>query len=110
MQKRRVICPQRMRHLERPFGWMPVRILTEGRWGALSHEAKAVYTFLCVVSDREGMSCYSPGRISQLARMRQEDVRRARPFPRSCDVMSEPCDFWGGTAMSTGTTICRRWW
>lgn len=78
MKRRELICPHRLRHLERPFGWMPLRLITSGNFGTLSKTAKIVYTFLCIVSDREGMSCYSENRMMLLLQLEESEVIGAK--------------------------------
>lgn len=94
-QKAHVVPPRpdRVRTLAgTPFGWIAVGVSREGWLRALTPEAVAVYTFLCLVADRQGMSWYGRDRIGQelgledrqvylaLSRLEQLDLVAYRPF------------------------------
>ena len=51
MQRPPPLRTDRIRTLERPFGWIPFRILTSGLLPALSPPTKLLYFFLCLVAD-----------------------------------------------------------
>ena len=53
----------RVRTIEKPFGWIPCRILMNGLFADLSDEAKLLYLFLCLAADRQGLSFYGDRRI-----------------------------------------------
>jgi len=57
--------PDRVRHLETPFGWTPLRMLTSGLLAELSTEAKLLTFFLSLVSDRQGLSFWGDERVSE---------------------------------------------
>jgi hypothetical protein len=84
MHRPRPLRPDRLRTIERPFGWIPFRILTSGLLIQLSLPARDLYFFLCLVADRYGISFYSDWRLAlllkqseaQLAQTRQELVER----------------------------------
>jgi len=46
-----------------PFGWMDARVLREGWIRLLAPEVIAVYAFLCVVANHDGVSYYRRDRI-----------------------------------------------
>lgn len=85
--------PDRVRALAgRRFGWLDAALLAEGALGKLAPDELAVYAFLCLVADREGVSFYSLARIadtlgvdahrahSALARLRVLDLVAFAPF------------------------------
>ena len=93
----RVILPRpdRVRRIgSSGFGWIDARLLGEGWLGVLSAEEVAVYTFLCLVADRGGVSWYRRDRIRQalgiaeegvftaLQRLSELDLVAYRPFSR----------------------------
>lgn len=47
------------------FGWIDARIKSDGWLGALGTEAVAVYAFLCLAADHEGLSWYTRARIGR---------------------------------------------
>ena len=57
--------PDRVRRLEKPFGWVPFRLLTSGLLAEPSAEATLLYFFLCLVADRRGLSFWSEERLSR---------------------------------------------
>jgi hypothetical protein len=99
-----------VRSLDRvAFGWLDARLRQEGWFGAMTSQALAVYAFLCVVADRNGVSFYRRERIARelglddaetstsLARLCELDLVAYAPFrPRAADgfhqVMSLPED------------------
>lgn len=60
------LCTERVRRLEKPFGWVPFRLLTSGLLAELSVSAKLLYFFLCLVANREGLSFYGEERLQRL--------------------------------------------
>lgn len=70
--------PDRLRHLERPFGWIPFRILSSGYLEQLGPEAKLLYFFLCLVADARGISFYGDRRLVQLLGVSGGELEQAR--------------------------------
>jgi hypothetical protein len=68
----------RLRTLERPFGWIPFRILTSGRLEQLGRGAKLLYFFLCLVADRDGVSFYGDVRLGRLLGLSWLELEAAR--------------------------------
>lgn len=65
--KREVIVPdpERLRDIRRAhFGWIDARIQRDGWLERLPVEAWAVYAFLCLAADPQGVSFYRRDRIS----------------------------------------------
>jgi hypothetical protein len=75
---RPIILKHRLRRMERPFGWVPLSLLHNGHWAALSAEAKILYCFLCIVSDRRGISFYGNERLQQSTGLGPHDLEHAR--------------------------------
>lgn len=67
-----VIEPGRLRSIERPFGWMACRMLTEGFLGRMSLEAKVLYLGLCLASNRGGLSCWPDKKLQKQLGLKQE--------------------------------------
>lgn len=72
------LCTDRIRNLERPFGWIPFRILTGGFLEEMNPPAKLLYFFLCLVADRYGVSFYSDRRIDAFLGMDEHTLALAR--------------------------------
>ena len=65
MTIKRVICPQRIRHVPKRFSWVDHRLVRDGRITGLSHGALALYLFLVTVADADGLSYYSDGAVDR---------------------------------------------
>lgn len=75
-----------------PFGWIDARIKNEHWLGVLGSDATAVYTFLCLAANREGVSWYTRARLggelglsdgaleTALARLEDLDLVAYKPF------------------------------
>lgn len=95
---RRVVVPQpdRIRRLDGAggFGWLDARLIRQGWLERLGCEELAVYVFLCLVGDRQGVSWYRRDRIREalglgeravweaLDRLEQLDLVAYQPFHR----------------------------
>jgi len=80
--------PDRMRSIERPFSWIPFRVLSSGLLGRLSPPAKLLYFFLCLVADREGLSFYGPRRIVEVLGIEPSQLVEAVGELRHEDVLA----------------------
>jgi hypothetical protein len=80
---KRVLCPERLRHVPPQFSWIDHRLVRDRHIAGRSVEALALYLFLVTVADGQGLSYYSDAGIgkllpldgSMLARARQELIR-----------------------------------
>jgi hypothetical protein len=70
--------PGRQRTIERPFGWVPFRLVTSGLLARLSVAAKALYLALCLVADRRGLSYWGRRRLEGLVGLDTAGMRKAR--------------------------------
>ena len=59
MIRKTILVPERIRHIEGSFAFIPHRFLTDGFFAALSHHELLVYLFLIMAADRYGLSFYS---------------------------------------------------
>jgi hypothetical protein len=74
--------------MERPFGWIPFRVLTSGLLEQLSPPAKLLLFFLCLVADRDGVSFYGPRRITALLGLESPELVDAVEELRHADVLA----------------------
>ena len=87
--------PDRRRRLgQAGFGWIDARLRSHGWLELLSPTAIAVYAFLCLVADRDGVSWYRRDRIrhelglteaelqAALGRLRELELVAYQPFGR----------------------------
>ncbi len=75
---RPILLEHRRREIERPFGWIPLRLVRDGYWAELSAEAKILYCLLCIVSDRRGISFYGDARLQHDTGLDRHNLARAR--------------------------------
>jgi len=80
--------PDRIRRIERPFGWIPFRILSSGLLGQLSIPAKLLFFFLCLVSDQQGISFYGPRRMIELLGLSASEITNAVGELRDADLLA----------------------
>jgi hypothetical protein len=66
---KRVLCPERLRHVPSAFSWIDHRLVREGHISRLGHEAQALYLFLVTVADAEGLSYYSDAKAARVLNM-----------------------------------------
>ena len=74
----RLLRPDRLRTVERPFGWIPFRILSSGWLQRLCREAKLLYFFLCLVADGRGVSFYGDARLCRRLGLSAVELTEAR--------------------------------
>ena len=81
--------PDRVRRLEgAPFGWLDTRLLRQGWLRTLSPEATAVYTCLCLVANRQGVSYYRRDRIAAEVGLSEEALYRALARLRELELVA----------------------
>ena len=70
--------PDRLRTIEKPFAWIPFRLLRDGFFADLSDRAKLLYLFLCLAADRQGTSFYGDARIQTYFQLDSTEIDIAR--------------------------------
>ena len=88
MRRPALLAPARVRSLERPFGWLPFRLLTEGYWGRLSPAAQQLYAFLALVADPRGVSFYGEARLTALLHRTPAELRAAQRELSVADLLA----------------------
>lgn len=73
-----ILCPDRVRKITGPFGFIEHRFLREGFFHCLTHQELLLYLFLVLVSDRSGLSFYRYDKISTLLRITVDEFILAR--------------------------------
>lgn len=58
--------PQRVRRIEKSFAWIDHRLLRNGYLQVLTHQEQALYLFLILAADRQGVSFYRKEKICDL--------------------------------------------
>ena len=75
---KRVLCPERLRRVSRPFSWVDVRLIREERLKGCSPTAWGLYLFWVTVSDAQGLSYYSDASVARRMGIPLEAVASAR--------------------------------
>ena len=69
--------PRRIRYPKGAYGWVELRIVTEGYLQALDPNSALTYLFLCTVGNREGISFWRRSRIAQTLNLSLDTVDAA---------------------------------
>jgi hypothetical protein len=83
-----ILCPDRVRKITGPFGFIEHRFLREGFFHSLTHQELLLYLFLVLVSDRSGLSFYRYDKISTLLRITVEEFILARDGLMEKDLLA----------------------
>ena len=78
MVSKKVLNPDRLRRIEGGFSFIPHRFLTDGFLDSLSQIEILLYFFLCLVSDRYGLSFYAYDAICSLLGLSVDEYIEAR--------------------------------
>ena len=78
MIKKKVLEPDRIRHIQGGFSFIPHRFLTDGFLASLSQTEILLYLFLVLASDRNGLSFYSYDAICTLLQFNVDEYIEAR--------------------------------
>ena len=66
MRKYCIPQPQRVRRIEKSFAWIDHRLLRDGYLPVMTHQDQALYLFLVLAADRQGVSFYRKEKICEL--------------------------------------------
>lgn len=75
---KKIINPDRVRHVKGGFSFIPHRFLTDGFLTSLSQQEVLVYFFLILASDRNGLSYYSNDAICKSLQLDIDAYLKAR--------------------------------
>jgi hypothetical protein len=80
MRSPRLLRPDRLRSVERerPFGWLPCRLLRGDLLRLMSTSAKALYLHLALAADRCGLSFWGDRRIQETIGLDAAELHQAR--------------------------------
>jgi len=87
---REVLLEQdRVRHMRgTAFGWIDARIKSDGWLGALGPKAVAVYAFLCLAANHDGVSWYTRARIGSELGLADGEVFEALDRLEALDLVA----------------------
>ena len=78
MIKKKILEPTRIRHIDGGFSFIPHRFMSDGFLSSLSQKELILYLFLCLVSDRNGLSYYSYEVTCSLLQLSSDEYIEAR--------------------------------
>ena len=78
MITKKILDPNRIRRIDGGFGFIPHRFLTDGFIDTLNQKELLLYLFLCLVSDRYGLSFYAYDAICSLLQLSLDNYIEAR--------------------------------
>ena len=78
MITKKILNPDRIRHINGGFGFIPHRFLADGFLASLQQQEQLLYVFLVLAADRHGLSFYSYDRICSLLHMTGQQYIQAR--------------------------------
>ena len=107
---KRVLCRERLRRVPEQFSWLDHRLVRDRRLGHCSVEALALYLFLVVVCDGEGLSYYSDRTITELLPLEAAAVARTASgsWPPGSSPTKSPCTrCWPWTRPARRLAPCR---
>jgi hypothetical protein len=84
----------RIRRISSGFGWVDHRIVREHYVERCSHAALALYLFLIVVSDGEGISWWNERSIAKRLGMETDRLRQARAELEAADLIAYKSGTW----------------
>ncbi len=80
MIRKKVLVQDRIRYTGKSFCFIPHRFLTDGFLQLLTRHELALYMFLVLASDKNGLSYYGDKSICSLLSLKEQDYL----FARSC--------------------------
>ncbi len=78
MIKKKILNPDRIRHIDGSFSFIPHRFVTDGLLSSLDQAPLLLYLFLSVVGDRNGLSFYRYDSICSLLQLTADQYVDAR--------------------------------
>ena len=78
MPRKRVLRPERLRHVPAQFSWIDQRLVREGYLERCDAQALALYLLLVTVADAQGLSYYGDATVCRLLSMTSAQLERVR--------------------------------
>jgi len=76
--KKRVLCPERLRHISGQFSWIDQRLVRDHYLQQCDHGALALYLVLVTVADAQGLSYYSEPTLERMLNMEHAQLLTSR--------------------------------
>ena len=94
MAIKRVICSERVRKIPTQFSWVDHRLVRERYIERCDAHAAALYLFLVVVSDGEGVSWWSERSLAARLGMEADRLRQARAELEAAELVAYEAPVW----------------
>jgi len=88
------VCRDRIRSIPRGFGWVDHRLVRDHYIEKCPARALALYLFLIVVSDGEGVSWWSERSLAARLGMETDALRQARAELEAADLVAFEHPVW----------------
>jgi hypothetical protein len=88
MYPKRLLCPERLRHVPRQFSWIDQRLVSQRHIGQLSPVGQGLYLFLVTVCDGQGLSYYGDKHLCQILALAPDALTRAREQLKNCGLIA----------------------
>jgi hypothetical protein len=88
MKTKRVLCPERLRHVPHRFSWIDQRLVRDGHIARCGSQALALYLLLLTVADAQGLSYYSDKTAARLLSLNEAGLREARRSLREAGLIA----------------------
>ncbi len=83
-----ILRPDRLRQVPAHFSWIDHRLVRENFLRPCDHAAQALYQFLVIVADAQGLSYYSESTLSRWLRMDLPQLAQAREQLVHADLLA----------------------
>jgi hypothetical protein len=94
----------RIRRIASGFGWVDHRLVRDHYLERCSHGALALYLFLVVVSDGDGVSWWSERSLSARLGMEADRLRQARAELEAADLVAYEPPVWQVLQLKEGVS------
>jgi hypothetical protein len=88
MERKEVVCEERVRRVPRQFSWVDHRLVRDGFCRRCRPEELALYLLLLTVGDAEGLSYYADRSVARLINLPVEGVAAAREGLLRADLIA----------------------
>ena len=78
MKTKRVLCPERLRHVPHRFSWIDQRLVRDRHLERCDVHALALYLLLVTVADAQGLSYYGESTLMARLHLSSEELVAAR--------------------------------
>ena len=78
MMHKQLLAPERLRQLPRQFSWIDQQLVRGGHLDRCDHPAWALYLFLAIVADAQGLSYYSDAAVVRWIKLEHAALVAAR--------------------------------